>query len=60
MAVFGAPFVTADDPDHAVEAAVEMVRRLRAFNQRWGQQGHPPLADDQPGGFERLLDRGAS
>jgi adenylate cyclase len=43
MAVFGAPFVTADDPDHAVEAAVEMVRRLRASNRDWARKGRPPL-----------------
>jgi adenylate cyclase len=43
MAVFGAPFVTPDDTDHAVEAAVEMVRRLRALNRSWATAGRPPL-----------------
>ena len=38
MAVFGAPFVTPDDPDHAVEAAIEMVRRLRGFNRDWVEE----------------------
>jgi adenylate cyclase len=43
MAVFGAPFVTPDDPDHAVEAAIEMVRRLRGFNRGWVNEGRPAL-----------------
>lgn len=43
MAVFGAPFVTADDTDRAVEAAVEMVRRLGVLNRRWTEQGRTPL-----------------
>jgi adenylate cyclase len=43
MAVFGAPFVTPDDPDHAVEAAIEMVRRLRSSNRAWVEQGRPSL-----------------
>ncbi|MEM7171484.1 MAG: adenylate/guanylate cyclase domain-containing protein, partial [Pseudomonadota bacterium] len=32
MAVFGAPFVTPDDPDNAAHAAIEMMLRLEAFN----------------------------
>ena len=43
MAVFGAPFVTGDDPERAIEAAVQMVRRLRADNERWVAAGRPPL-----------------
>jgi len=43
MAVFGAPFVTPEDTDHAVEAAIEMVRRLRGFNRDGAKKGRPPL-----------------
>jgi adenylate cyclase len=32
MAVFGAPFVSPNDADNAVEAAIEMLVRLRDFN----------------------------
>ena len=32
MAVFGAPFVTPEDPDNAAVAAVEMLARLQEFN----------------------------
>ena len=32
MAVFGAPFVTPEDPDNAAKTAVEMLECLRAFN----------------------------
>ena len=37
MAVFGAPFVTPEDPDNAARAAVDMLARLHAFNS--GQEG---------------------
>ncbi|HSB61187.1 MAG TPA: adenylate/guanylate cyclase domain-containing protein, partial [Vicinamibacteria bacterium] len=43
MAVFGAPFATPEDADHAVETAVGMVRALRRFNQERTSAGHPPL-----------------
>lgn len=33
MAVFGAPFSTGEDPDRAIQAAVDMLRALKAFNQ---------------------------
>lgn len=33
MAVFGAPFSSSEDADNAVLAAVEMLKRLRAFNE---------------------------
>ncbi|MCX5812343.1 MAG: GAF domain-containing protein [Proteobacteria bacterium] len=32
MAVFGTPFTTPDDADHAVKAAIDMLRALRKFN----------------------------
>ena len=45
MAVFGAQ---ADNPDkahaqHAVEAALEMLRALRSLNEDWGSKGQPQL-----------------
>jgi class 3 adenylate cyclase len=43
MALFGAPVAHADDPQRAVRAALGMVHRLRALNDRLGQQGIPPL-----------------
>lgn len=42
MAVFGAPFVTPNDPDNATKAAVEMLTRLRSFNdERKIETGRP-------------------
>jgi PAS domain S-box-containing protein len=43
MAVFGAPFVSPRDTDHAVEAAIDMIRRLRAFNRNGAKRGRRPL-----------------
>ncbi len=43
MAVFGAPFVSADDTDNAVAAAVEMLVQLRRFNRVRAADGQPPL-----------------
>jgi adenylate cyclase len=43
MALFGAPL---DDPahaDHAVAAAVDMVKALEVLNARWTQEGRPAL-----------------
>ena len=34
MAVFGAPFTTPEDPDKAAHAAIEMMARLEAFNEK--------------------------
>jgi adenylate cyclase len=34
MAVFGAPFATPDDADHAVQTAIGMLRALQGFNAR--------------------------
>jgi adenylate cyclase len=43
MAVFGAPFTTPEDPDKAAQAAIEMMARLAAFNQRQAAQAAPTL-----------------
>jgi PAS domain S-box-containing protein len=43
MAVFGAPFVAADDTDNAVATAIEMLARLREFNQRQESEGRSTL-----------------
>ena len=44
MAVFGAPFVSPDDPDNAASAAVEMQRRLNQFNSRQKADADPLLS----------------
>jgi len=44
MAVFGAPFVTPDDPDNAAQAAVEMLECLRAFNSGRKGKAEPRLS----------------
>ncbi|MEM7222378.1 MAG: adenylate/guanylate cyclase domain-containing protein [Pseudomonadota bacterium] len=43
MAVFGAPFVSVDDTDNALKAAVQMVRRLRQFNAARASEGLMPI-----------------
>lgn len=43
MALFGAPVSHADDPERAVRAALDMVRRLDGLNQRWAGSGGPHL-----------------
>ena len=43
MAVFGAPFVTPQDPDKAAGAAIEMMSRLIAFNTRQRERSAPAL-----------------
>jgi PAS domain S-box-containing protein len=43
MAVFGAPFVTADDTDNAVRAATTMLQRLRGFNAEWAAKVRAPI-----------------
>lgn len=43
MALFGTPFPGPDDADHAVDAAVDMVRSLREFNLRRAMGGEHPI-----------------
>jgi adenylate cyclase len=43
MAVFGAPLDDPDAPQHAVQAAREMLRKLRPFNQQLASQGIEPV-----------------
>jgi adenylate cyclase len=39
MAVFGTPFTSPDDADHAVKAAIDMLRALRQFNRERAEAG---------------------
>lgn len=43
MAIFGAPFPSDQDADHAVGAAVEMIRVLRDFNEKREMMGIPVI-----------------
>ena len=43
MALFGAPVDDVDHAEHAVAAAVEMVRELGALNEKWAGQGRARL-----------------
>jgi adenylate cyclase len=43
MAVFGAPFSNPDDADHAVQAAIGMLRALSEFNARRSAAGQDPV-----------------
>jgi adenylate cyclase len=39
MAVFGIPFIHADDPDRSVRAAIAMMRALKVFNKKRAENG---------------------
>jgi adenylate cyclase len=43
MALFGAPVEDERHADHAVAAALDMVRALRELNVKWQAEGRPPL-----------------
>ena len=43
MAQWGAPIGTPDDADHAMNAALEMIRELRLLNDTWRARGRPEL-----------------
>jgi adenylate cyclase len=43
MALFGAPLQNPDDPDRALETALEMCETLDELNRRWQTQGRPTV-----------------
>ena len=43
MAQWGAPISAPDDPDRAMNAAIDMIRELEALNEKWRDQGRPQL-----------------
>jgi adenylate cyclase len=44
MAQWGAPIASADDADHAMAAAIDMIRELETLNATWTREGRPRLA----------------
>lgn len=43
MAQWGAPLNTPDDPDHALKAAIDMLKGLGKLNRGWKKMGRPRL-----------------
>ncbi|HVZ78497.1 MAG TPA: adenylate/guanylate cyclase domain-containing protein, partial [Gemmatimonadaceae bacterium] len=43
MAQWGAPIGSSDDPDKAMNAALQMMQELRTLNARWRSEGRPEL-----------------
>ncbi len=43
LGVFGAPFASGEDPDHAVTTAVEMLKALRLFNKQRSAKGQQTI-----------------
>ncbi len=43
MAIWGAPIPHADDPDRAVQAAIQMQRTMQSLNATWREAGRPTI-----------------
>ncbi|BAY26620.1 adenylate cyclase, family 3 [Calothrix sp. NIES-2100] len=43
FAIWGAPYSKSDDPQRAIQAAIDMQWAVRRLNQKWVQQGKQPI-----------------